>query len=104
MTSTWKNEFELPDGFGSLSDNQDYIEYIQLYIIRNHKKLTKIHAIHVCINGINNRLVLKDWYKLELQTSETMKLFHSTKNLREETKKWRICAKPWIRSSSLNPM
>ena len=69
-----------------MSDNQDYIEYIQLYIIRNHKKLTKIHAIHVCINGINNRLVLKDWYKLELQTSETMKLFDSTKNLREEQK------------------
>ena len=69
-----------------MSDNQDYIEYIQLYIIRNHKKLTKIHAIHVCINGINNRLVLKDWYKLELQTSETMKLFDSTKNLREEKK------------------
>ena len=30
--------------------------------------------------------MLKDWYKLELQTSETMKLFDSTKNLREETK------------------
>ena len=68
-----------------MSDNQDYIEYIELYIISNHKKLTKIHAIHVCINRINNRLVLKDWYKLELQTSETMKSFDSTKNLREET-------------------
>ena len=29
--------------------------------------------------------MLKDWYKLELQTSEIMKSFDSTKNLREET-------------------
>ena len=52
MTSTWKNEFESPDCSGCLSNNQDYIEYIELYILRNHKKLTKIHAIHVCINRI----------------------------------------------------
>ena len=35
--------------------------------------------------------MLKDWYKLELQTSETMKLFDSTKNLREEKKIENMC-------------
>ena len=28
MEPTWNNEFELPDGLYSLSDIQDYIEYI----------------------------------------------------------------------------
>ena len=39
--------------------------------------------MHVYINIINNRLVfkIKDGYKLELQTPETMKLFGSTKKL-----------------------
>ena len=46
-----------------------------------HETLTKIPPIHVYINRINNRLVfkIKDVYKLELQTPETMKLFGSTK-------------------------
>ena len=35
--------------------------------------------------------MLKDWYKLELQTSETMKLFDSTKNSREEKKIENMC-------------
>ena len=43
--------------------------------------LTAIPPIHVCINRINNRSLfkIKDGYKLELQTPETMKLFGSTK-------------------------
>ena len=42
--------------------------------------------MHVYINIINNRLVfkIKDGYKLELQTPETMKLFGSTKKLIEK--------------------
>ena len=49
--------------------------------MKKHEKLTTIPPIHVYINGINNGLVFKtkDWYKLELQTSETMRLFDSTK-------------------------
>ena len=41
------------------------------------------------INRINNRLVfkIKDRYKLELQTPETMELFGSTKKLIDKTKK-----------------
>ena len=54
-----------------------YIEYI----IKKHETLSAIPPIHVYINRINNRLVFKirDRYKLELQTTETMKLFSSTK-------------------------
>ena len=42
----------------------------------------------VCINRINNRLVfkIKDGYKLDLQTPETIKLFGNTKKLIEKTK------------------
>ena len=77
IAPTWNDEFELPDGSYSVSDIQDYIEYI----IKKQETLTTIPPIHVCINRINNRLVfkIKDGYKLELQMPETMKLFGSTK-------------------------
>ena len=50
-------------------------------IIKNNEILTAIRHILVCINIINNRLVfkIKDEYKLELHTPETMQLFGSTK-------------------------
>ena len=47
-----------------------------------HKKtLADNPPIHIYINRINNRLVfkIKHGYTLELQTPETMKLFHNTK-------------------------
>ena len=43
---------------------------------------------------------IKDGYKLEFQTSETMKLFGSTKKLKEKTEKWRKCTKSWSSWSS----
>ena len=85
IAPTWNDEFELPDGSYSVSDIQDYIEYI----INKHKILPTIPPIHVYINRINNRLVFKikkDGYKLELQTPETMKLFSTTKKLIDKTK------------------
>ena len=50
---------------------------------------TTILRIHVYIDIINDRLVfkIKDGYKLELQISETMKLFRSTKKLIDKIKK-----------------
>ena len=51
ISPTWNDEFELPDGFYSVSDIQDYIEYI----IKKHEKLTTSTPIHVYINRINNR-------------------------------------------------
>ena len=67
-----------------MSNIEDYIEFI----IKKHETLTTISPIHVCINGINNRLVfkIKDRYKLELQTPETMKLLDRTKKLIDKTK------------------
>ena len=54
-TTTWNDEFELPDGSYSVSDIQDYVEYI----IKKHKTLTTVPLINVYINRINNRLVFK---------------------------------------------
>ena len=52
---TWNDEFELAYGSYSMSDIQDYTEYI----IKKHETLTKIHPIYVYINRTNNRLVFK---------------------------------------------
>ena len=51
------------------------------YILKKHETLSTIPPIHVYINRNNNRLMfkIKDGYKLELQTPETMKLFGSVK-------------------------
>ena len=67
-----------------ISDIQDYIKHI----IKKHETLTTIPPIYIYINRINNRLVfkIKDGYKQELQTPETMKLFGSTKTLVDKTK------------------
>ena len=51
IAPTWNDEFELPDGFYSVSDIQDYIEFI----IKKHKTLTTIPPTHVYISIINNR-------------------------------------------------
>ena len=77
IAPTCNDKSELPDGSHSVSYIQDYIEYI----IKKHEELPANPPIHIYINRINNRLVfkIKDGYKLELQTPETMKLFGSTK-------------------------
>ena len=80
---TSNDECELPSGSYSVSNIQDYIEFI----IKKHKILTTIPPIHVYINRTNNRLVfeIKDGYKLESQSPETVKLFGSTKKIIDET-------------------
>ena len=84
IAPTWNDKLELPDGSYFVSDIQDYIEYI----IKKHEIITTIPPIYVYINRINNRLVfkIKDGYKLELQTPETLKLFDSRKKLIDKTK------------------
>ena len=74
----WNDEFELPDGSYSVSVIQDYIKYI----IKKHEILITVPPIHVYTNIIINRLVfkLKDGYRIQLQTPETMKSFGNTKN------------------------
>ena len=70
--------------FYSVSDIQNYVKFI----IKKHETVTIIPPIHFYINGNNNRLVfkIKNWYKLELQTPETMKLFGSREKLIGKTK------------------
>ena len=48
IAPTWNDEFELLDGSYSVSDIQDYIEYI----VNKHETLTKITPIHVYINRL----------------------------------------------------
>ena len=61
--------------------------------LKKHKTLTTIPPIYVCINRFNNTLVfkVKDGYKLELQTPETMKLFDNTKKINRKNQKWGKC-------------
>ena len=68
----------MPDGSYSVSDIQNYIEFI----IKKHETLTTIAPIHVYINRINNRLVFQQ--KMP-EIPETMKLFGSTKLLINKT-------------------
>ena len=69
-----------------MSDIQDYFVSDIECIIKKHKTLTTIPPIHVCIDRINNRLVfkMKNGYKLELQTPETMKLLQAFAKINRE--------------------
>ena len=61
-----------------MSDILDFTKYI----IKKQETSTTIPTIPIHINRINNIAVfkIKDGYKLELKTPETMNLFESTKN------------------------
>ena len=57
----WSDEFELHDGSYSVSDLQDYIQYIR----KKHDHQPTNPHIHIYISRINNRFMLKkDIYKL----------------------------------------
>ena len=65
---TWNNKFELPDGSYSVSNIQDYFEYI----LKKHGENTENPSIRIYVNKIENRITLKikNGYSLELLTSE----------------------------------
>ena len=72
---TWDDEFDLSDGSYSISDIQDYFEYIT-------KKIeTENPPVKIYVNRIKNTIVfkIKTGHKLEFLTSETMKLLGSVK-------------------------
>ena len=75
---TWNEEFELPDGSYSISDIQDYFEYI----LKKHSESVDNPSIRIYINKIENRITfkIKNGYDLELLTPETMKLLGSDEN------------------------
>ena len=75
---TWTEEFELPDGSYSISDIQDYFEYI----LKKHSEIVDNPSIRMYINRTENRIIfkIKNGYYLERLTPETMKLLESTKS------------------------
>ena len=75
---TWSEEFKLPDGSYSVSDIQDYFEYI----LKKHSESVDNPSIRIYVNKIENRIKfkIKSGYYLELLTTETMKLLGSTES------------------------
>ena len=76
--TTWSDEFELPDGSYSISDIQDYFEYI----LKKHSKSVDDPPIEIFVSRNKNRITfkIKNGYYLELLTPETMKLLGSTES------------------------
>ena len=74
---TWNDGFELPDGYYSISDIQDYFEFI----IKKLETLAENPPMQIYQNKVKNRIVFKvrTDYKLELLSPETMKLLGSAK-------------------------
>ena len=74
---TWNDKFELPDGSYSISDIQDYFEYI----LKKHGEDIDKPSVQIYVNKIENRVTfkIKNGYSLELLTPATMKLLGSTK-------------------------
>ena len=52
---TWREEFELPDGSYSVSDIQDYFEYI----LKKHSESVDNPSIRIYVNKIENRITFK---------------------------------------------
>ena len=75
---TWNDRFELPDGSYSVSDIQDYFEYI----LEKHGEDIDEPPLQIYVNKIENRITfkIKNRYSLELLTPETIKLLRSTEN------------------------
>ena len=77
-TPAWNDKFELPDGLYSVSDIQDYFEYI----LKKQGENSDKPSVQIYVNKTENRITfkIKDGYSLELLTPETMKLVGSTEN------------------------
>ena len=75
---TWSEDFKLPDGSYSVSDIQDYFEYI----LKKRSESIDNPSTQMYVNRIENRTTfkIKSGYYLELLTPETMKLLGSTES------------------------
>ena len=69
---TWNDTFDLPNGSYSISDIQNYFEYI----IKKHETITGNTPVLIFANKIKNRIIfkIKSGYKLELLSKERMQL------------------------------
>ena len=71
-------KLDLPDGSYSIADIQDYFEFI----IKKHETLSENPSVQIYPNKIKKGIfIIKNGYKLELLTPETMKLLGSTKKV-----------------------
>ena len=75
----------MPGGSYSVSDIQDYCEYI----LKKHGEDTDKPSVQIYVNKIVNRVTfkIKSGYRLELSTPETMKLLGRTENKKTKGKK-----------------
>ena len=83
---TWSEEFKLPDGSYSISDIQDYFDYI----LKKHNESVDNPSLRIYANKIENRITfeIKNGYYLELLTPETMELLKSTESKITKDKNW----------------
>ena len=81
---TWNETFNLPDGSYSIADIPDYFEFI----IKKHEPLSEKPSVQIYPSKTKNRIIfkIKNGYKLELLTPETMKLLGSTKKVVDKNK------------------
>ena len=88
---TWNDEFNLPGGSYSVSDIQDYFEYI----IEKHETIVDNPPVQIYVNKIKSRIVfkIKTDYKLTLISEETMKLLGSSKKDIDQNKDGEIVPK-----------
>ena len=72
----WNITFDLPDGSYSVSDIQDYFEYI----IKKHETIADNPPVQIYVDKTKNGIVfkIKTGYKLELLSPETMRLLGSS--------------------------
>ena len=79
---------EMPDGSYSVSDFQDFLEYI----FKKHRQDINKPSLQIYLNKIENTVTfkVKNGHSLELLISETMKLLGSTENniTKEITRKY----------------
>ena len=75
---TWNDKFELPDGLYSVSNIQDYFEYI----LKKHGENIDNPSVKIYVNKTENRITfrIKNGYSLEHLSPETMKVLGSTEN------------------------
>ena len=81
---TWNDKFDLPDGPYSVSDIQDYFEYI----IKKHETIADNPPVQIYVHKIKNRIVfkVKTGYKLELLSEEIVQLLGSSKKVIDKNK------------------
>ena len=86
---TWNDKFELPDGSYSVSNIQDYFEYI----LKKHGENIDKLSVKIYVNKTQDRITFKfeNGYSLELLTPETKKLLGSTENKITKDKNGEMC-------------